>query len=132
MKKAQSALEYLVTYGWAILAIVIIAAVLWGFGIFDPSKWTENRGSGGFSAITIVDYTVGAGNSVTMVVGNKVGRTIMLTSCETPVNLTVTATDTQCVQVGVPAGNQLNIVLNYTDLTSGLTHSETGFVKYSG
>ena len=28
-KRGQSALEYLVTYGWAILAIVIVAAVLW-------------------------------------------------------------------------------------------------------
>lgn len=38
MKRGQSALEYLVTYGWAILAIVIIAAVLWYFGVFSQPK----------------------------------------------------------------------------------------------
>ena len=33
-KRSQSALEYMMTYGWAILIIVIVAAVLYSFGIF--------------------------------------------------------------------------------------------------
>ena len=37
-KKSQSALEYMMTYGWAILIIVIVAAVLYSFGIFSPSS----------------------------------------------------------------------------------------------
>ncbi|MCL4399390.1 LamG domain-containing protein [Candidatus Parvarchaeota archaeon] len=36
--KSQSALEYMMTYGWAILIIVIVAAVLYSFGIFSPSS----------------------------------------------------------------------------------------------
>ncbi len=35
--KSQSALEYLMTYGWAILIIVIVAAVLDAMGIFNPA-----------------------------------------------------------------------------------------------
>ncbi len=34
--RSQSALEYMMTYGWAILIIVIVAAVLYGMGIFNP------------------------------------------------------------------------------------------------
>ena len=37
-RKSQSALEYMMTYGWAILIIVIVAAVLYSFGIFSPSS----------------------------------------------------------------------------------------------
>ena len=37
--KGQSALEYLITYGWAILVILVVLAVLWYYGIFNPSKW---------------------------------------------------------------------------------------------
>ncbi|MCL4399276.1 hypothetical protein M1293_02090, partial [Candidatus Parvarchaeota archaeon] len=37
-KKSQSALEYMMTYGWAILIIVIVAAVLYSLGIFSPSS----------------------------------------------------------------------------------------------
>ncbi len=37
-QKSQSALEYMMTYGWAILIIVIVAAVLYSLGIFSPSS----------------------------------------------------------------------------------------------
>ncbi|MCW1304729.1 MAG: hypothetical protein OH354_03050 [Candidatus Parvarchaeota archaeon] len=35
-KKAQAALEYLMTYGWAILVIVIVIAALYALGVFTP------------------------------------------------------------------------------------------------
>ncbi len=37
-KHSQSALEYMMTYGWAILIIVIVAAGLYSLGIFNPSS----------------------------------------------------------------------------------------------
>ena len=33
-KRSQSALEYMMTYGWAILIIVIVAVILYSMGIF--------------------------------------------------------------------------------------------------
>lgn len=33
-RAGQSATEYLMTYGWAILAIVVVAGVLWNMGLF--------------------------------------------------------------------------------------------------
>lgn len=41
-KKSQAALEYLVEYGWAILAILFIAAVLWYLGVFDPARYSQS------------------------------------------------------------------------------------------
>ena len=40
--KSQSALEYMMTYGWAILIIVIVAGVLYSLGIFSPSSSAGN------------------------------------------------------------------------------------------
>ncbi len=40
--ESQSALEYMMTYGWAILIIVIVAAVLYSFGIFNPASNVTN------------------------------------------------------------------------------------------
>ena len=37
-RRSQSALEYMMTYGWAILVIVIVAGVLYSLGIFSPSS----------------------------------------------------------------------------------------------
>ena len=43
MKKGQSALEFLMTYGWAILAAVIVIGVLAAFGVFSPSKYIPTQ-----------------------------------------------------------------------------------------
>jgi hypothetical protein len=52
VRKGQSALEYMMTYGWAILVIVIVAAVLYSLGIFSPSS-SVGTGSTGFAPFTI-------------------------------------------------------------------------------
>ena len=36
-KKSQTAMEFLMTYGWAILIVLIVLAVLFAFGVFNPS-----------------------------------------------------------------------------------------------
>ncbi|MCK4795881.1 MAG: hypothetical protein KAT05_00795 [Spirochaetes bacterium] len=36
VNKGTMTTEYLMTYGWALLAIVIVAGVLWGAGLFTP------------------------------------------------------------------------------------------------
>ena len=38
-KKGQAAMEFLMTYGWAILAAVIAIGVLAYFGVFTPGKY---------------------------------------------------------------------------------------------
>ena len=42
-KKSQAAMEFLMTYGWAILAAVIVIAVLAYFGVFSPSTYVPNK-----------------------------------------------------------------------------------------
>ncbi|MGC8652080.1 MAG: hypothetical protein ACP5UH_02410 [Candidatus Micrarchaeia archaeon] len=39
-KKGQSAMEYLMTYGWAILIIAIVLAALFSLGVFSSSSFT--------------------------------------------------------------------------------------------
>jgi len=34
MKKGQAALEYLMTYGWAILVVIVVVAALYAMGVF--------------------------------------------------------------------------------------------------
>lgn len=40
--KAQSSLEYLMTYGWAILIIGVVVAGLYALGIFNTAQFTPN------------------------------------------------------------------------------------------
>ena len=52
VKRSQSALEYMMTYGWAILIIVIVAVILYSMGIFNPSS-SVTFTSSGFSPFTV-------------------------------------------------------------------------------
>ena len=135
-RRGQSALEYLVTYGWAILAIVIVAAVVWYFGIFNPSKWSSSKQCGGFASFTCIDYSY-AGTTVTAVLGNDVGRSVTITS---PTSCTVAGVSSQIVganqnancpfSVGTAnSGDQVGLNITYTDSRSGLSHNEMGFAK---
>jgi len=41
-KKGQAAMEFLMTYGWAILAAIIAIGVLAYFGVFNPGTFISN------------------------------------------------------------------------------------------
>ncbi len=145
MKRGQSALEYLVTYGWAILAIVIIAAVLWYTGVFNPSKIAGGgKGGGGFNKFTYSDHivtTLGA----TVMVGNTVGRQITFTdstvngiACDSGLttvvapNALLSINCSSDISGGLPTGSAYDfaVTITYTDSQSGLAHTDTGgYVK---
>ncbi len=71
MPKAQSALEYMMTYGWAILIIVVVAVVLYSMGIFNPRA----------SAATSTDFGPFAVNAA---ICNSTGLTVAFHSSAFP------------------------------------------------
>lgn len=42
-RKAQAALEFLTTYGWAILVVLVMIGALAYFGVLNPSKFAQER-----------------------------------------------------------------------------------------
>lgn len=46
VRRAQSAMEYLTTYGWAILIIAIVIGVLFQLGIFNPNTFAPKGQTG--------------------------------------------------------------------------------------
>lgn len=46
MLKGQTALEYLMTYGWAILIVIIAVGALFGLGLTKPCRWVGTQVSG--------------------------------------------------------------------------------------
>lgn len=55
MKKAQAAMEYLMTYGWAILIIIVVVGALYGMGVFTIGGGVPC--SPCFSYFAYVDHT---------------------------------------------------------------------------
>jgi len=75
-KKGQAAMEFLMTYGWAILVVLAAIGALAYFGILSPDRWlpTKCTMTGGFSCI---EHKVSATNdNVYLVLQNNLGSDI--------------------------------------------------------
>jgi hypothetical protein len=55
MRKGQGAMEYLMTYGWALLVIIIVGAALFALGVLNPATYQQKTCSG-FQYFTYVDH----------------------------------------------------------------------------
>jgi hypothetical protein len=84
-KKSQSALEYMMTYGWAILIIVIVAAVLYSLGIFNPTSFVATESVSGFAGLGSIQAQCSAGG-LEMSIGNAVGSLINITDVNVTLN----------------------------------------------
>ncbi|MBI2522806.1 hypothetical protein HYW19_00280 [Candidatus Woesearchaeota archaeon] len=76
LAKAQAALEFLTTYGWALVVVLIVISTLAYFGVLSPDMFFPNKCSlpGG---VTCLDHEVGS-SRITLVLQNNFGETITI------------------------------------------------------
>src|SRR3989338_3075603 len=78
--RAQAALEFLTTYGWAFLVILIMIGTLAYFGILSPGKILPNRCNVG-PEFECLDYQISAtDNTFKVKLKNNVGDPITVQS----------------------------------------------------
>ena len=109
-RKAQVAMEFLMTYGWAILVVLIAVGVLAYFGVFQmerflPEKCVVSTGSGMFCD----DFSIDSNALVRLNVHNilnegMTGITVTLTnpaggSCTNAVAVDIAADSTEVVSL---------------------------------
>lgn len=72
-KKAQSAMEYLMTYGWAILIIAVVLAALFYLGVFNGTSFNGNTCIAGAGYLcSSPQYSHSTGNIV-VTIGQSTG-----------------------------------------------------------
>ena len=130
--KAQSALEYMMTYGWAILIIVIVAAVLYSMGIFNPSSSSGTTATG-FSPFVVLAQTCQL-HGLAIQLGNNAGVAVTSVSGSITTSTGLAAsTGTATVSLpNVPNGG--STVLNFTSngcSTSGARYSASITIDYT-
>ena len=141
--KAQAAIDFLMTYGWAIVLIVLVAAALFSLGIFDTGTFIGNKAVG-FTQVQVVGFKLAQDGTLTMKFQNQVGEPINVTS----INATYQSTEITNINTGISnlgvgkssstvtvgdfgtltAGNSytLPIKIGYKDLTNSFDYTETG------
>ncbi len=79
MRKGQAALEFLTTYGWAFLVILVMIGALAGFGILSPKNLLPNRCNLG-PELSCEEAQVTYNNSLVYVIRNSMSDSIKINS----------------------------------------------------
>ena len=142
-RKGQAALDFLMTYGWAIALVVIIAAVLFALGIFDVSNFTGSRAAG-FSGVAVTGWNMNAAGTMSLKFANQVGQRISIDTVNVTIGNTsiVTALPAAPLNTGqtsetlstvsnfgtqaVGSGYTAKVVISYTDRSSDFDYSSSG------
>src|SRR3989338_6031106 len=70
-RKGQGALEYLMTYGWALLIIVVVGAALYSLGVLNPATYTQSS-CAGFQYLSFRDQRLNTTDySIEVLNGNR-------------------------------------------------------------
>ena len=70
--KAQAAIEYLVTYSWAILGVIVIIALLFYLGVFNPAIFVAGGNDVyGFATFGVDSFKLTPGGNLTLYLVNN-------------------------------------------------------------
>ena len=122
--KGQAAMEFLMTYGWAILVVLLAIGALAAFGVFDMGKYSTGQTSFQGQKITNVDDALInlAGSYVEIAFKNNAAVPIKmpLTGTLTPEGVTVcTGGATISAERQLPNGTLETVVADDTIIRSG-------------
>jgi hypothetical protein len=141
-RKSQAALEFIMTYGWAILVVLVAIGALAYFGVLSPDKFLPSKCTFQ-SGLACVDHRVqgsaGAGGVglVTVAVQNSLGIDIDnivvgVGGCGTsnsPASLANSAQATYSITCGAAlTGSKYNgdVNVSYRNTNTGVNHVNTG------
>lgn len=116
-RKAQSATEYLMTYGWAILAIAVVGGLLYS-QIFSAKKCAE--GATGFAISGTVspdgnEYSIDNAGQLQILLKNMIGKDVTITSVDCPTgNIDI---------ADVPISDSASAIMTVASCTTGGTPS---------
>ncbi|MFH1072863.1 MAG: hypothetical protein V1743_05530 [Nanoarchaeota archaeon] len=79
MKKAQSAVEYLVTYGWIMIVVLIVIGLLIYFEVLSPNRFIAESCDFG-QQLECIDSQIGKDGDIVLKLRNSFGDRINLTN----------------------------------------------------
>jgi hypothetical protein len=138
-KKAQAAMEFIMTYGWAILVVLVAIGALAYFGVLSPGRFLPERCQlqSGFYCKSFKVATDG----IDMVVTNSLGKSIVfqsinVTSASGCVLSSINATvingqdHTFNINCTLTAGSKLNsdVVITYDEVDGVSGLKSTGVI----
>ena len=94
MRRGQGSIEFLMTYGWAVLALLMAMDVMWQWGVFSFAQDID-PGTFGFWGITVLngnEFIMDPAGNMQIIVLNQVGANVTILY----VNLSVGSDSVAC------------------------------------
>jgi uncharacterized protein (UPF0333 family) len=138
-KRGQAAMEFLMTYGWAILAAIVAIAVLAWFGVFSPGRYVSSMCN--IAAPLGCDEYSLSSSQIRLRVRNGAGDTIQIANLQVKgcgvYSTAYTVNDGNIADINVTCagvtGNRFrgDIIVNYTKGAGLIQQSTTGVISGS-
>ena len=107
IKRGQAALEFLTTYGWAFLVILIMIGALAYFGILKPSKLLPDRCNFG-PEVNCLDFQISAtANKIKIRLKNNAGDAVTISAMTTTTEAATALACTAPIIAGVWAPGEI-------------------------
>ena len=120
--KGQAALDFLMTYGWALLLIVLAVGALFALGVFDISGFLGSRATG-FAQVHVAAWRVDGAGVLTVKLTNQVGADINVTNA----TWTYLGTSTTNATVNTTVNNGQTSATLTLGSVSGITSAGTSY-----
>jgi hypothetical protein len=125
--KGQAAMEYLMTYGWAILVVIAVVAALYGLGVFKIGSGAVKCGPC-FSYFAFVDYSKETGTLVIKNGPRDITDITVYAPSGASVSPTTASTGQTITITGIPTSGDVQVTIGYTVTASGLSHNDTATI----
>ena len=133
-RKAQAALEFIMTYGWAILVVLVAIGALAYFGVLSPDRFLPNKCAlqAGIACIDSRATSSGLTTRITNSLGYDISAVnVSAGSCGTsnsPSTLANSASATYTISCNLTSGSKYNAQFNisYTVTDTGISHLNAG------
>ena len=79
--KGQTSLDFLMTYGWAVLLVVVVVASLFALGVFNAGSFLGPRATG-FSQLGVIAWNINAAGILSLKLQNFAGMDINVINIE--------------------------------------------------
>lgn len=126
--RAQSSIETMMTFGWALLILLIVGGILYYYGLFSPGHLAEKE-KVGFGRMEVIDWTLDSQtDEVGLLLENRVGTDINVTSISVDGTLSMLNP-----AVTIAAGGRLSSFVNASvgkDMASQSFHKFDIVIRY--
>ena len=143
-EKGQAALDFLLTYGWALALVGLVVAIFFVLGIFDISNFVGSKAVG-FSDVAVKDWRMNTNGTFTIMLTSHATQNINITNVSIAVDNRTVWVNTTVGVLAIGADSRLlstangsfgarpagtgytaKVTVDFTNVNTGFAQSSTG------